>query len=325
MSNIRNSGQWSLVSGQGSTASYRRVLVCLLVTVCCSLLLGCRRDMQDQPRYEAYESSTFFKDGQASRPLVEGTVPRGDQFLREDDYYWTGKNGGDAARVPASGGATGGIPTSTGNTQSSSNAGGQLTGDVNVRGNTAGGIPAGSGAGNTARPAGMTGGNFTGSGAGATAGSQGGDGSNRADIPSGADVFPFPITEEVLNRGQERFNAYCAMCHGMTGAGDGMIVRRGFRKPPSLHEDRLQAGAAAAPHYFDVITNGWGAMPAYADLVPVEDRWKIIAYIRALQLSQRATVDDVPVEKRGQLGGAAPGAPAAGQQGGGYGEGGPHR
>ncbi len=243
-----------------------RVLLCLLLSAFCLLAAGCRRDMQDQPRYEAYESSTFFKDGQASRPLVEGTVPRGDRFLQEDEYYWTGK--GTARSVPASTGATGGVAAGTGNTGSET-SGGQMTGDVNVRGNGAGG--------------------------------------GGSAVPSGPDVFPFPVTEEVLNRGQERFNVYCAMCHGMTGAGDGMIVRRGFRKPPSIHEDRLQAGEASAAHYFDVITNGWGAMPAYADLVFVEDRWKIIAYIRALQLSQRATIDDVPADKRGQL--APGGAP----------------
>lgn len=251
--------------------------------------------MQDQPRYEAYESSTFFKDGQASRPLVDNTVPRGDRFLKEDEYYWTGKGGaaGASRSAPAAAGATGGVPAGTGNTGSET-SGGQMTGDVNVRGNVAGGIPRGAGAGNTMQPPGMGGGDGA------------GDGGGNA-VPSGPDVFPFPVTEEVLNRGQERFNAYCSMCHGMTGAGDGMIVRRGFRKPPSLHEDRLQTGEASAAHYFDVITNGWGAMPAYADLVFVEDRWKIIAYIRALQLSQRATIDDVPADKRGQLapGGAA--------------------
>jgi len=273
--------------GRRQTGRPRRGVAafCFLLSAFCLLAAGCRQDMQDQPRYEAYESSTFFKDGQASRPLVEGTVPRGDRFLQEDEYYWTGK--GTARNVPTSAGATGGVPSGTGSTGSET-SGGQMTGDVNVRGNVAGGIPRGSGAGNTAAPG-------AGSGAGGNA------------VPSGSDVFPFPVTEEVLNRGQERFNAYCAMCHGMTGAGDGMIVRRGFRKPPSLHEDRLQTGEASAAHYFDVITNGWGAMPAYADLVFVEDRWKIIAYIRALQLSQRATIDDVPAEKRGQLapGGAA--------------------
>jgi len=102
--------------------------------------------------------------------------------------------------------------------------------------------------------------------------------------PDDVDKFPFAITPEILDRGQERFQIYCSVCHGMTGHGDGMIVRRGFRKPPSYHEQRLRE--APVGHFFDVVTNGWGAMPSYASQVPVRDRWAIIAYIRALQLSQ---------------------------------------
>jgi mono/diheme cytochrome c family protein len=105
-----------------------------------------------------------------------------------------------------------------------------------------------------------------------------------AAYPDDVDKFPFPITEEILNRGQERFQIYCSVCHGMTGQGDGMIVRRGFRKPPSYNEQRLRE--APVGHFFDVVTSGWGAMPSYASQVPVRDRWAIIAYIRALQLSQ---------------------------------------
>ena len=105
-----------------------------------------------------------------------------------------------------------------------------------------------------------------------------------AAYPDDVDKFPFPITADVLDRGQERFQIYCSVCHGMTGQADGMIVRRGFRKPPSYHEQRLRE--APVGHFFDVVTNGWGAMPSYASQVPVRDRWAIIAYIRALQLSQ---------------------------------------
>jgi len=104
-----------------------------------------------------------------------------------------------------------------------------------------------------------------------------------AAYPDDVDKFPYPITADILNRGQERFQIFCSVCHGMTGEGDGMIVRRGFRKPPSYHEQRLRE--APVGHFFDVVTNGWGAMPSYASQVPVEDRWAIIAYIRALQLS----------------------------------------
>ena len=112
-----------------------------------------------------------------------------------------------------------------------------------------------------------------------------------AAYPDDVDKFPFPITQEILDRGQERFQIFCSVCHGMTGKADGMIVRRGFRKPPSYHEQRLRE--APVGHFFDVVTNGWGAMPSYASQVPVQDRWAIIAYIRALQLSQagRATGD----------------------------------
>ncbi len=107
-----------------------------------------------------------------------------------------------------------------------------------------------------------------------------------AMYPDDADSFPFPVTMEVLNRGQERFQIFCSVCHGMTGYGDGIVARRGFNqpRPASFHQDRLRQ--APVGHFFDVVTNGWGAMPSYASQVPVNDRWVVIAYIRALQLSQ---------------------------------------
>ena len=105
------------------------------------------------------------------------------------------------------------------------------------------------------------------------------------------DGFPFAVDLRVMNRGEERFNIYCSECHGRVGDGNGMIPSRGFRRPPSFHTETLRA--AKTGHFFDVMTNGFGAMPSYAPQVPVEDRWAIIAYIRALQLSQRATLDDV--------------------------------
>jgi mono/diheme cytochrome c family protein len=103
-------------------------------------------------------------------------------------------------------------------------------------------------------------------------------------FPDDVETFPFPITEETVNRGQERFNIFCSVCHGKTGHGDGMIVRRGYRRAASFHDDRLRA--APVGHFFDAITNGWGAMPSYSAQIPVQDRWAIIAYIRALQASQ---------------------------------------
>jgi cytochrome c553 len=114
-----------------------------------------------------------------------------------------------------------------------------------------------------------------------------------------ATEFPMPITMEVMQRGRERFTVFCSPCHGATGVGNGMIVQRGFRQPPSYHEERLVN--APPGYFFDVMTNGFGAMQDYAAQVPVADRWAIAAYIRALQLSRRGTVDDVPAERRGEL------------------------
>jgi len=187
---------------------------------------GCRRDMQDQPKAKPYRSSSFFKDGLASRPPVDGTVARG--WLRADKEFYTGKKSNASAANTQSG------PAATTPT-------------------------AGASASQVA-----------------------------AAYPDDVDKFPFPITQDVLDRGQQRFEIYCSVCHGMTGEADGMVVRRGFRKPPSYYEQRLRE--APVGHFFDVATNGWGAMPSYAAQVPVQDRWAIIAYIRALQLSRPAPV-----------------------------------
>src|SRR5262252_5259417 len=172
------------------------------------VLSGCRQDMHDQPKYVPLRESTFFNDARSARPIVEGTVARGQ--LHDDELMYTGK----------------------------------------VRGED-------------------------------------------------ATLFPMPVNAAVMARGQQRFNIYCSPCHGRTGLGDGMIVRRGYRHPPSLHLDRLRD--APVGHFFDVITNGFGAMPDYASQIKVEDRWAIIAYIRALQLSMHATVTDVPADRRADL------------------------
>jgi len=110
------------------------------------------------------------------------------------------------------------------------------------------------------------------------------------------DAIPFPVTQEVLARGQERFNIYCSPCHSRLGDGNGMIVQRGFRPPPSFHTDRLRK--APLGYFYGVITNGFGAMPEYASQVPPRDRWDIVAYIRALQLSQNASPADVPAGQK---------------------------
>ncbi len=103
-------------------------------------------------------------------------------------------------------------------------------------------------------------------------------------FPNAIDEFPIPVTKDLVDRGQDRFNIYCIVCHGPVGKGDGMIVRRGFSPPPTYHDDRLRN--APVGHFFDVISNGWGKMNGYAAQVSVQDRWAIVAYIRALQLSQ---------------------------------------
>ena len=173
-----------------------------------ALLAGCRQDMHDAPRYEAFEASATFADNRASRTPPAGTVPRG--WLREDEALYTGK------------------------------AAGQVL-----------------------------------------------------------DQFPFAIARADLARGQERFNIYCTPCHGKLGDGNGMVVQRGLRQAASFHQDRLRQEKVG--YFFDVITNGFGAMPDYATQIPVRDRWLIVAYVRALQLSQHASVDDVPAERRNEL------------------------
>jgi cbb3-type cytochrome c oxidase subunit III len=175
-----------------------------------ALLTGCRRDMQDQPKYIPLRPSTFFADGRSERPLVEGTVARG--HLDGDTAFYTGKI--DNKPIEA---------------------------------------------------------------------------------------FPFPITRAVLNRGQERFNIYCALCHDRLGNGKGMIVQRGYNHPPppSYHIDRLRK--VPVGYLFDVIANGLGAMPDYAAQIEPRDRWAIVAYVRVLQLSQNASVNDVPAEARAAL------------------------
>jgi mono/diheme cytochrome c family protein len=186
--------------------SVSRWQIVLLCALCASV--ACRQDMHDQPKYIPLRQSPFFADQRSARPLVAGTIARGQ--LRDDPLLYTGKiDGADAT------------------------------------------------------------------------------------------VFPFPIDDKVMARGQERFNIYCSPCHGRTGQGDGMIVRRGYRKPPTYHQDRLRG--APVGHFFDVITNGFGAMPDYAAQVAVRDRWAIAAYIRALQLSEHATISDVPAAERGNL------------------------
>jgi mono/diheme cytochrome c family protein len=110
-----------------------------------------------------------------------------------------------------------------------------------------------------------------------------------------------PLSVALVHRGAERFGIFCSPCHGAGGDGNGMIVQRGMPRPTSYHDDRLRG--ADDQHFFDVISNGYGAMYSYAARVPPADRWAIVAYIRALQLSRHASIDDVPPEQRAQLSG----------------------
>jgi cytochrome c553 len=189
-----------------SRAKLDRAISGLALIAVIALWSGCRIDMHVQPKQNPLSPSDFYSDKRSARPLVEGTVARGQ--LHEDTYFYTGRIG---------------------------------------------------------------------------------------DNPG--DVMPFPVTREVLERGRERFNIYCAPCHSRTGDGNGFIPSRGFtRIPPSYHIPRLQR--APLGYFFDVMTNGFGIMPDYASQVSPEDRWKIVAYIRALQLSQNATMKDVPAGQK---------------------------
>jgi hypothetical protein len=123
-------------------------------------------------------------------------------------------------------------------------------------------------------------------------------------------VLPVKLTRELLERGRQRYGIYCTPCHGLTGDGLGMVVQRGYRQPPSFHIDRLRESPVG--YFYDVETHGFGSMMDYAAQIPQSDRWAIAAYIRALQLSQRTTIADVPVDARPALESAgAPGKPAA--------------
>jgi hypothetical protein len=118
---------------------------------------------------------------------------------------------------------------------------------------------------------------------------------NNEDI----DYFPFEITRADLDRGQQRFNIYCSPCHSRIGDGNGMVVLRGYRQAASYHTDRLMN--AAVGHFFDVMTNGFGAMPSYGSRIEPDDRWRVAAYIRVLQFSEAAPVSDVPADMRAEL------------------------
>ena len=189
--------------------STHRLAATSLLLAALAVCAGCQQDMANQPRYEPLEPSDFFADDMASRPLVAGTVARGE--LNEDIAFQTGKDEEGKFVVQV----------------------------------------------------------------------------------------PLELSREMLERGQNRFNIYCTPCHARTGDGDGMVVQRGFKRPPSFHIERLRE--APSGHFFEVMTKGFASMPSYAVQIEPRDRWAIVAYIRVLQRSQNATLKDVPEEQRQQL------------------------
>jgi mono/diheme cytochrome c family protein len=113
------------------------------------------------------------------------------------------------------------------------------------------------------------------------------------------DLFPFAIQKEDLALGQIRYNTYCTPCHDKLGTGNGMVVQRGYAIPPTFHQERLRKSPAG--HFFDVISNGWGSMPSYGDLVFADDRWRIAAYVRALQMSQEIPLSSLTQQEQRKL------------------------
>ncbi len=241
---LKNSRQSTVISYHLSKHQ-RQIFFCVLLAVYCLLSVGCRYDMQDQPKLKYYRESDFFNNKMGSRPLVEGTVPRG--YLREDKALYTGKK--DGATLSPNTLSSGG-----GKQQTQDGTNGQLKA-----------VPAA---------------NSTGTATTATTAA--------TTYPDAITEFPLPVTQDLINRGEERYRVFCIVCHGPNGNGDGMIVRRGFSPPPSYHTDQLRG--APVGHFYDVITNGWGRMNGYAAQVPVYDRWAIVSYIRALQAAQNPDI-----------------------------------
>ena len=118
-------------------------------------------------------------------------------------------------------------------------------------------------------------------------------------VPKDSNDFPLPVNQELLERGQERYQIFCTPCHGLQGDGNGLIAMRGMKHPPSYHQDRLRQ--VPSGYLYDVVTNGFGAMLGYSAQIPPRDRWAIIAYVRALQLSRNAHVADLPGDVREKL------------------------
>jgi mono/diheme cytochrome c family protein len=230
----------------------RTLLIALLEAAALPLGLGaCRQDMHDQPRYKPLAQSPFWPNGTSARELVAGTIERG--HTAHEPVFYTGRRRATAPRPPI-------VP---------------IVVDQ------------------SAPPSGAPDKEQLAAWRAITAAEAAGGRAPRLDSEF-TDSLPaalLPLTEATLRRGQARFDIYCAVCHDRTGSGTGMIVRRGFTRPPSLHSERLRA--VRLGHFFDVMTDGFGAMPSYASQINPADRWAIVAYIRALQLSQYARAQDL--------------------------------
>ena len=276
--------------------------------------------MGNQPRYYPLGETDFFPNKMQSRPLEPGTVARGPQGL--DPAFYNGKapGAGDQTSGQATPSSSMGTASGAQGAQATPAAGG--AGAQATPGATATGLATGAGtpsAGGRTAVATPSAGGAQGPGAGAQQGlvatpqapnspAQGNQGpaaqsaSGQTAQAGGGFIaeFPFDITPAVMLRGQSRYNAFCTPCHGPAGYGDGMIVQRGYTKPPSFHQDRLRQ--VEAGYFVNVIANGFGQMPDYSAQVMPDDRWAIAAYIRALQLSQNAKVSDLTPEQRSALG-----------------------
>lgn len=241
-------------------------------------LAGCNRrmewspvDMWNRSRYKPLEPEPFFANGSSTQAPVPGTVARGQLHTDELMYQGRVRGSGVAPLTVQGDGTTLSSRGSTGGSNSS-------VGSAN--GMTSNGMTTNSQGGSNVASSGLTSGD---NGLG-----------NAATL---ATTLPFPVTFSVLKRGEERYNTYCAPCHSRAGDGQGMIVERGFSKPPSFHIQRLRK--APVGHYFDVITHGYGAMYPYASRVETRDRWAIIAYIRLLQARSAKYGTDMPQTEGG--------------------------
>lgn len=256
----------------------RTWLTLLVASGAVAALGGCERtfrDMYDQPRYKPLAASTLWEDGRASRAPVEGTVAR-------SAGTFAGATSGRAGVVPAS-------PA----------------------------VPPLAAIRDELRPTDVTGRRFT-TGAPPQPGTAAAVAANEASasamksvreaitsaatspkVPGGTGFTMPPITSELLARGRERFDIFCAPCHSIAGDGDGFIARRGFPHPPSYHSDRLRSASDA--HLYAVISEGYGAMYPYARRLVPSDRMAVVAYIRALQFSQHAPLYAVPADVRARL------------------------